>query len=1582
VEEDVPLALTDLDEVTDAVPAAEAAGFDLPEPTSLPHPADAVAWAETLPAEALPDPDPAPSADGLPPFPVAAADSWVSDDSQSGEVGYGELGAGPPASSALFSSSGPALPLPADPGGASASSLFGEHVPQAEPVSGVPLPASGLPAGYVPGAEPASDVDLAHVPAALPSSDADIDIGPVPHADLGSDASLGDIPVATVGDSAAGSDSGPVRAVAPSSGWFTPTDGEGPAAVTPPTDAIEAELADPLPHTGHGEGSDIFASAPPPASRLAGDHSDVIAATASWDAEPARPAGRPDGARPSEIALTFDQPPGGSTIQEPADDLPEAEEVLEAEAVGGDSLFDEASGPLDSARLADAPDFGAPAGGRHEDDASSILADLIEPAPQARADTSAVRLDDPGVEATLSDEPAPAGFAHDPADGTVDFSADSGSDLFAGSRADRDAGPRFELTPEAPGKVDPFEALDEAEEPSLSSAPSSIFTAPTPPASRGSDPAADAVEFSDHPDPAAAGVVDFDAVAGPAPDRTTFSPVPDDDALDLTDPDRPALPHPSSGDVLGRAGEEGDLDWLIGSSARDAAGSSAGPASGILSRSRQPNKDVDMSDHTDEEVAGLPEGFAPQPAAPARGSGTARPVTGQPSTGSVEVDWVSASSHEEPIPSELAEPSRGRRPGRADSDPGTDDYPSGSDTSPAAGAGVNRRAGVGILLGLLLGGGIASGVFLSGAVDPSGGTKPVAGLPVVSPPPNNGGSASGPPGGAATPPAAGPVTVADARAALAAGDPARALKAIEAAGATTPEGKAARGQARFLARLRELAPDAAAPADDAALKDARADLEAVVNDPEAGKTAEGEQAAVRAAVHLGLTHELAGAPAKAREVYTAAAAKFPKAADVFRAAVDRLDATAPPRPAGTTSHRLAPADAARLAAAAAFLFVQDAPAAPAAEPAEAGGLFWRAANLAAGGKYADAAATIDRAKAAHQARARALAGRGLNPLTDPLEQIFPRTCDDLKVYWELRRTLYEHPGVGAVVRADGLGKALDAFAGYKTERDTAVATAKTAGEKLAVTEKGLLAEKAALKTEKDAAEKLAAALKTEKAAGEKLVTDLTKAKADVVAFTKEAETAKKMADDFGTKAKSLDVALAAAEKGRQDADATLAGIAAELRAGKLLPEKYAPAELLAATKSAVSRATGPDLTSLLPPGVSGGIGSAATTGTLLDLAARTGKADAAAKKAVADLAAATETYRTESARTKADYEKAAKAAADEHAVALKKTADEAAAVLTRTKTDADKLLTKTKDDADKLLTRTKTDADTAVTKAKTAATDAVTKAKADAAAEVTKAMTDAATTVTKLKADYTAALAAAEKKAADEAAAGKAALAAAEKQFRADLADAISPADALKLWLPLLVELRRPADADPALAAAARVLKTAPPGSDDAGRAQTLSALALVLKGDLAGARRLFEAARRSPAYAPTKDWARAADVGLASLSDPTAPARVAVDASPRRDPLAAARSLDAGIAAYNAGRYDVAERALAEAAVQDSANPLPWYFLGAARWAGGNPTQAREDFRQGAERERQSGAPARALGAALAPIQGPARTALEAARP
>ena len=196
-------------------------------------------------------------------------------------------------------------------------------------------------------------------------------------------------------------------------------------------------------------------------------------------------------------------------------------------------------------------------------------------------------------------------------------------------------------------------------------------------------------------------------------------------------------------------------------------------------------------------------------------------------------------------------------------------------------------------------------------------------------------------------------------------------------------------------------------------------------------------------------------------------------------------------------------------------------------------------------------------------------------------------------------------------------------------------------------------------------------------------------------------------------------------------------------------------------------------------------------------------------------------------------------------------------------------------------------------------------------------------------------------------------------KFKVDLGAAMSPAQALDVWLPLLTDLRRPADADPALATATKVLSTAPSDSEDAAKAHAVAGLAHFLKGDMGKAREQFLMAQASRAYraGAGQGWARAADVGLQSINDPLAPLRRPIE--PRKtDARVAARFLDTGVKAYKAGRYAEAATALAESAKADPSNPLAWYFLGAAKWETVGEEVARKEFEQGAEQERLSPIP------------------------
>ena len=237
------------------------------------------------------------------------------------------------------------------------------------------------------------------------------------------------------------------------------------------------------------------------------------------------------------------------------------------------------------------------------------------------------------------------------------------------------------------------------------------------------------------------------------------------------------------------------------------------------------------------------------------------------------------------------------------------------------------------------------------------------------------------------------------------------------------------GQPRLFAKIQELGKLNAtvAAADDADLKKAREELQGVRDDAEAVKTPKGEWEAVQATIYLGVSHQIANELDAARKVYEAGMKKFPKYASTFQGALDRLDATAA-KPAGI-SLRTTPVQAEELLLAIVLL---QPPATP--EP-EAGVFFWKAVKLANTGKYAEAGEQIALAKAAHVKQAKVSPGGGLNPLSDPLHEIFPRCCDDLKTYWDLRGAIYSNKAVAELVKKDGPSKALTELA---RRADTAV----------------------------------------------------------------------------------------------------------------------------------------------------------------------------------------------------------------------------------------------------------------------------------------------------------------------------------------------------------------------------------------------------------------------------------------------------------------------------------------------------------------------------------------------------------------
>jgi hypothetical protein len=1481
-----------------------------PKPPPL-TPTDPAVSLPPVPAPEPPLLTPTDNAIALPPEAVpAAGDSAVT------------LGDALPTAEPLssFTLSAEALDLGTLPEVPTADPASGSSVPDIATLSLPPDPPSSFVLGQVMPPAPAAPAEpdsfvLPAPPALGQPSTPELELPPQPGAFGAPAVADFELPTSLPDPEAAVGNPEPVDPISPASGWLDsdvlsiPT---APGALVPTAEPFEPAPADAV------ESSDIFSGARG-GPALPVEQSDVIVATAYGPAPPtgaARPRDVP--ARPSDVALTFDGPPGGSTLDEGASDLPVADEVadsgnllagpVEAESIhdmpdpaSADPLFDSArlagAPDLPSSTRVDAPDFGAPP--TYSADASSILADLSEPPHPAGTDSSSVRVEAPGVDRTLtnpgaadafdltvSDEPIPADLFDAPSDDATateatDWQQQSGSDLFAeGATA-----PDIDFADA--GRVEPVDADLGSEQPSLTSAPSSIFSGNNPPpAGSGSaitggsadvkigapEPSGDRtddelIEFSE---------AELAAFADADADAAEFSPHPAlDDTAERQKDLPPAVPpkkpsrQPSSGDfelpptpAAADADDGGAIDWDAAGLSDDDNATRGIPKDASLSAILRGLDDPGTRDAAplppgggaeDEPVVSIDwlassaEGTAITEAQ-AKGS-PAKPKDKKDDRGQKEAAKPAAKKPDvrepevEAAPAPKAKKGKPSRPVVSDgAEVATEDAGERAKGKPAKPVRKGGGMLVGVLLGGLLAGGAAAGAYFAGLV-PNGEKPATAAKPPTG---DNPGQAGG-----QQPPAA-----ADPQATFAAGGTAAALEQLKTRPPATTEEKAASGFVRVFAKVQELgkANAATAPADDADLKAARADLEAVLADADAAKTPEGERRAVAATVQLGVSYEVAGDAAAARKVFADGMAKFPKHAAVFEALVDRLDAAKDP---GTSfvAPRLTPEDARRLLFAATILLADDAP--KAEDDPEPGLYYWKAVNQAAAGKYAAAVKLISEAKAAHVKRAKALAGRGLNPLTDPLEQMFPRSCDELAAYWKLRDEMYKNPAVAAAIKKDGLPKTLDAF--VKAQADLA-------------------------KTQTD--------LTTAKA-------DLAKAEKAATTLADDVKAAQKAKTEVEDKLKTAAEDLKAAQKDAKERGDVIAAVGEALKPAKVLPEKWTPADLVAGAKQAA--------------GLAGGID-----------AQRLVKAETAAKEARKAQEEAEKKLVAETKAITAKYEGDIKKLTDDGAAELKKAADKYAA-------DAKKL------------------------------TD-------EHAADLKKLKDESATAV-KAEQEKTEA----EKKAA----------AAKEIAFQKQLANAVTPTQAMDLWLPVLTDLRRPSDAPAALAVAARALASSTPNSEDEAKAHTVKGMALLLQGDLPGARDEFQAARRGPAYAAAKGkaWARAADAGLDAIDDPLAPYRQPV-VIPPVDLRAAAKALDAGILAYKARNHKAAAALLADAAKNDPADPVAWYYLGAARWALGDAKQAEKDFGQGAEREKASPLPGRVLSEALAPIQGAARDAIDKARP
>lgn len=1132
-----------------------------------------------------------------------------------------------------------------------------------------------------------------------------------------------------------------------------------------------------------------------------------------------------------------------------------------------------------------APDFGATP--QRTPDASSILADLSSMGSERFESASEVRLDSPEFGRTVG------GSGNDGSE----FGLELPEDMRAPQAPDS-ASIVWSVQPDAPdvsldaGTV-PEVTLEDVQPSTPAKKPLLDRTEPSLPPIRPEDAEGDSsVEFSDFPtaeDESTSSQV-FDSVLAtkPSPKSGPKQHKPDDPELiptewdlSVSESDLDLPPTESAPPIRAEKGSKPFVSGLSGTPIR------------------RPGSDPDAKLPNEPKTANVPSLQKTDLGNPKLKAGS---KSGEASSPSVEIDWLAGSMPQQPISSGSTsdvgpvavadwgpESMVQKRPAlvavpemepvaeeMADETGGELEDPIHTKrTRPDMSVrGESRRGGKGgwvggTLVGMVLAGGACAGAYFGGFI-PNAQQKTAQ---VPPPKPSDPDAPDTDTGTGGKQPIAADVT-----AAIRAGDVATAKKLAAASKDKSPMLQAAQGEAELFSLVQEQkegTPIAANPA----LKTAVSKLQGFIDDPKLGKSPEEERAAVKATIQLGIVFQLAGENGNAVKLYLRAKDKYPRYASTFEAALDRLEETAPPvavpMPDGSSRRILTPADAQQLLLATTLL-LQDEP--PAKEDnSEAGVFFWKAVRLAKTDNYTEAVEVIKKAKAAHIKQAKAMAGRGLNPLSDPLEQIFPRSCDDLKAYWELQAAISENKTVADAFKKDGAMKALAELEKRASGAVKLMTDLKETTDKLTVAAKDL----------KDAKDLVA---KVEKE-------------------FKDAEEAKATAEKK----------LEAEEKARKGADEIVMGIVKELQTAKLLPEKYDSAELLAAQKRALDRATGPALSSLLSPEMMAVAGFGLSAGQLIDIADRLSKAERASKIATDKLA-------SEVKRITAEHAEAMKKLTDAHTTDVAKLKDDQTADL---------------------------------------------KKAADKYAADSKKLTD--TFEAKIK-DLDAAVAA-EKKRTEEIAA----------KFKMDLGNAVTPAQAIDLWLPLLIELRRPSDAEGALAAAAKSLTTSKPDSEDVAKARTVAGLALLFQNKYTEAKAQFDAAKSNPNYEPAlaakKQWAIATEIGLQSVTDPLAAYRRAPEL-PNRDTAVGARLLDAGVRAYKEGRHKEAVASLTESTKADATDAVAWYFLGAAKLALGTTDQAKDDIRQGAVREAASNVSTQTISRALSPIQGPARDLITAARP
>jgi hypothetical protein len=505
---------------------------------------------------------------------------------------------------------------------------------------------------------------------------------------------------------------------------------------------------------------------------------------------------------------------------------------------------------------------------------------------------------------------------------------------------------------------------------------------------------------------------------------------------------------------------------------------------------------------------------------------------------------------------------------------------SGSRTMPAAGAGLGRSMFLGGALGLALGMLAFVGAYMAGVFKEQGSVAKVE--PKTSP-------------AKIEPVVEVAVTPAQARIQLESGDPKAALAAFEKADAKDPLTLAGKGQARWLVYTQAQKANAK-PLDrfSAEVKQTQDDLKAAVAAWQANPSKAAEREAARATLWLGLIEESLGNTDAAAKLYTENLAKFPNYASIIQSAVNRLELLSTSKDGQTISQLDIKSWLVMMAISIWQAPVPEEKPAAVEEPVEAGFYFWEAMIHARRHEYPQAKLKLAAAKRAHQAQQAKQLGKGLNPLTDPLEDIFPVCCDQLAIYWSLREKMYKQPSLQPIVTSKDFPSAVDFLVKRGNEMETniqALARVLNSGNRspLVVLEEVIASKDKAL-TDKQAVETQLATLgKSLKAAGfddGKLEEGLGKLITARVASEKKLEdlvsNLKKAGIDDQDPAKAFTLLAAA----RDEKEGTLKLIIDKLKASKFIDAQADRENLVKALEKVIAKANTP----VTVPGTGSSIG--------------------------------------------------------------------------------------------------------------------------------------------------------------------------------------------------------------------------------------------------------------------------------------------------------------------------------------------------------------------------------------------------------